>query len=119
MENLKFYNDDHKRFYTENTENKGLDCYNKAVVYLLGLTEDTRKHSEEIYNFENREIEPTALNKAWQTSTSLTITRLAFNLFNGFTGTEENENYTVENIFSRRELAEYFYQAIKIRFELI
>lgn len=121
MENLKFYDKEHEEFYKDYTEGKGLDCYNKSLLYLLGLTEETRKHSKQIYNAERREIEFETLNEAWQTGTSAIICRLAFNLFNGFTGIEEGEatRYAVDSIFCRTEFAPYFYEAIKIRFEII
>lgn len=120
MKDLKFYDQAHKEFYETHTEGKGLDCYNRSLLYLLGLTEDTRRNSQKIYNEEKREIEFETLNEAWQTGTSVIICRLAFNLFNGFTGTEDTEayKYAVDNIFQRKELAPYFYEAVRIRFNI-
>lgn len=155
MEQLKFYDKDHEEFYKRIIEENNLqnDCYRKSLFYLLGLTEDTRNHCKEIYDFKEKGIETAVIDKPWQTSTSLKITRLAFNLYNGYYGrrhTEETAENTegldekdktirelrtelqekesrleearkcvVDEIFSCREFAPYFYEAIKIRFEMI
>ena len=101
-------------------EKKKLDCYNKSIVYLLGLTEETRKNTADIYNIDTGEVEIEGLNKAWQTGTTVIICRLALNLFNGYYGQlEENSKaYTPESLFCRKEFAPYFYEAIKIRFNI-
>ena len=120
MENFKFYDDEHKNFYNENTKDKKLDVYNKSLIYLLGLTKETREHYSKIYNDVSKEIKFGAVNEGWQTGTSQAITKLAFNLFNGFTGLEDREGrqYSVENIFAYTEFAPYMYEAIKIRFRI-
>ena len=119
---MKFYNKEHQNYFNEMSQKKELDVYNKCVVYLLGLTEETRKNSADIYNIEKGEINIEGLEKAWQTGTTSIICRLAFNLFNGYCGNMEEEssrNYTPESIFCRTEFAPYFYEAIKIRFNII
>ena len=119
---MKFYNKEHQNYFNEMSQKKELDVYNKCVVYLLGLTEETRKNSADIYNIEKGEINIEGLKKAWQTGTTSIICRLAFNLFNGYCGNMEEEssrNYTPESIFCRTEFAPYFYEAIKIRFNII
>jgi len=132
MENLIFYDEAHKEFWENIDSTRKSDPYHASLIYLLGLTEDTRQHFKEIYNIDNGEINIEILDKAWQTGTSRIIIRLAFNLFNGFTGisTEDSskeawesrineaKRYAVDNIFYKREFADYFYQAIKIRFEI-
>ena len=118
---MNFYNEEHKKYYEEMNEKRELDVYNRAVVYLLGLTEETRNHTADVYNIERREIEVEGLNKPWQTGTTTIICRLAFNLFNGYHGEIDQEiprAYTPESIFCRKELAPYFYEAIKIRFSI-
>lgn len=120
MKILNFYNDQHKDFYENCKSTRKTDPYHASLIYLLGLTEDTRKHFAEIYDLEKGEINIETLDQAWQTGTSLKIIRLAFNLFNGFVGTEEAEasRYAVDNIFCSKEFAPYFWEAIKIRFEM-
>lgn len=120
MDNLKFYDTEHKNFYNEHTKGEKLDSYNKSLIYLLGLTEETRKHFDKLYNERAREIEFTGITEGWQTGASLAITKLAFNLFNGYSGLEDSESrfYTVENIFCYKAYAPYFYEGIKLRFNI-
>ena len=122
MEQLKFYDDEHKKFYEEHTKEKNLDCYNKSLIYLLGLTKETRNNFDSLYNETTKQIELTGTKESWQTGVSLAITKLAFNLFNGYCGLEDREarQYTVENIFAYnyKNLVPYMYEAINIRFEL-
>lgn len=120
MEQLKFYDNEHEKFYKEHTQEKKLDCYNKSLIYLLGITEETRNHFSKLYNETVKEIILTGTTEGWQTGVSLAVTKLAFNLFNGYCGLEDTEarNYTVESIFAYKEFAPYFYEAIKIRFEI-
>ncbi len=120
-ENLKFYDDEHKNFYIERTENKDLDCYNKSLIYLLGLTAETRNNLNKLYDEVSKEIKIEGTDEKFHTGTSFAVTKLAFNLFNGYCGLEDRQarQYTVENIFCYKEFAEYFYEAIKIRFEMI
>lgn len=127
MEHLKFYDKDHEEFYKRMIEENNIqnDPYRKSIFYLIGLTEDTRKHCKEIYEIKGG-IKPNVLNEAWQTSTSLKITKLSFNLFNGYCGTKEEmedrnqaSDYAVDEIFCSQEFAPYFYEAIKLRFEMI
>lgn len=120
MEDLKFYDKEHEEFYKSKTESKKLDSYNKSLIYLLGLTEETRNNFNNLYEDITREIKFEALRQPWQTGTTMAITKLAFNLFNGFCGFEYEEarQFTPENIFVYKEFAPYFYEGIKIRYEI-
>lgn len=120
MDQLKFYDTEHKNFFNEHTKGEKLDSYNKSLIYLLGLTEETRKHFDKLYNERTRQIELSGTTEGWQTGTSLATTKLAFNLFNGYSGLEDRESrlYTVENIFCYKEYAPYFYEGIKLRFNI-
>lgn len=123
--NMIFLDKDHENFYKEQMTVLELcgDIERESLVYLLGLTDTTRKHFEEIYNIKSNCIKPTKklFDEEWQTSTSLAIIRLAYNLYGGFTGKEDDEayKYSVLSIFSScRTLIPYLYEAIKIRFEI-
>lgn len=120
-----FYNSEHKDFYYEKSSLAPItDVYRQSMFYLLGLMEETRKHFDEIYNSTDNSITPEVINKEWQTSGTLAIIRLAFNLYNGYSGNNEKESndtpqkYAVDNIFYHKSFAPYFYEAIKIRFEI-
>ena len=84
---------------------------------------DTRGHYKTIFDPVRKEINIEGLNKGWQTGTSMKITRLAFNLWNGMTydsresleGNKVSPYYAVDEIFCCG-YAPYFYQAIKLRY---
>lgn len=119
MKIFNFYNLEHENFFNKHN-GEMLDPYNKSLVYLLGLTEETREHFSSIYNENKREVNIEGLKKPWQTGTSIIVCRLALNLFNGFTGLEEAEAkaYAVDNIFYNKQYAPYFWEAVKIRFNI-
>ena len=78
---IKFKNKDHEKFYEQCLGRTGsLDPYHKAFFYTIGISGETRKHIEDIFNFREDAIRPEGLNKGWQTSGSSCLTRLAFNL---------------------------------------
>lgn len=112
----------HEDFYNFNIEktNSFKDPYRKALFYLFGLTEETRKNIDSLYDFKERCIEFEGLRKSWQTGTTTRITRLAFNLFNGFSGNTGEEgnnddccNYTPYNLFDN-SLMVYMLEAVKL-----
>lgn len=120
-----FLDKDHEKFYNEKVDIIGAlaDAERKSLIYILGLTETTRIHFEEIYNQKGNVIVATKkmFKEPWQTGTSLALIRLAYNLYGGFTGKEDDEayKYSVLSIFSScRTLIPYLYEAIKIRFEM-
>ena len=97
------------------------DVYHKALFYTLGLTDETRRHIETLYDFKNRCIITEGLFDGFQTGTSIKVTRMAFNLFNGFTGdTQASEKdspslYSPYNLYDTGLMA-YFFEAVKLRY---
>ena len=82
---IKFKNKDHEKFYEQClTRTGGLDPYHKAFFYTMGISDETRKHVEDVFDFQEDVIRPEGMNKGWQTSGSSCLTRLAFNLWNGW-----------------------------------
>ncbi len=124
---ITFKNQLHKDFYTEHLQKcRHQDVYHKALVYCLGIDSDTRKHTDRIYDFASGYIKPECLHEGWQTSGSVKIVRMAFNLYcNGTPSVsscknkkaqlEECQLYTVENLFCSG-YAKYFWEAVKIRY---
>lgn len=93
------------------------DPYREVLAYLIALTDDTYRHREDLYSVEEGCIIPDGLHKAWQTSTSLKVTLLAFNLFNAGSGwCPDDKMYllTPDAIFDSN-LAPYFVEAIRLR----
>lgn len=117
--NIKFLNAHHKTNYEKLINKMNLkDDYHLPLAYLFSLNSDCYKHINDLFDFEDDSIKIDGLNKAWQTSTSLQTVRLAFNLWNGYCydGNDEvDSNFCVNNIFCC-SYAEYFSQAIKLRY---
>ena len=127
-----FRDEKHKQLYSEICSRMNyLDCYHRSFAYLLSLDTVLREHIKDAYDFQEHCIKLEVLNKGFQTGTSLKTTRLAFNLWNGWssdgkTYTDEDgyeselpsSYYTPEQIFNCAEYAPYYWQAIKIRFEI-
>lgn len=130
MENtIIFSSKEHEKFYKDYLPRcRWQDVYHKALVYCLGIDRDTRDHVNQIYDFQSGCVKPECLNQGWQTSGSMRITRMAFNLYcNGIPSIynyddsdlegqlKEAQYYTVEELFCC-SYARYFWQAIQIRY---
>jgi len=128
---MLFKNDEHKEFYDKQIDtwklyNKGrADCYAHALIYTLGICDDTRLHFESICDVKRRRVVPKAIYAGWQSSGSTKVTRLAFQLFtdqpvtaysdtDGF-DFDECKEYSVSDIFCCG-FAPYFVEAIKLRY---
>lgn len=126
---MLFADKQHYEFYNETMKKVRNDVYHEALVYTLGISETTRCNFNQIYDIKERTINTEQINKGWQTSSSLRITRLAFNLFtdgeptaytydekdNETTDIKECGRYSVSDIFCC-SYAPFYIQAIKIRY---
>ena len=124
---ITFKNQMHMDFYTEYVMKcREQDVYQKALIYCLGIDRNTREHVDQIYDFSTGCIKPKCLLEGWQTSGSVKIIRMAFNLYCNGTPSisfckskkaqlEECQLYTVENLFCSGD-AKYFWEAVKIRY---
>ena len=65
--------------------------------------------------FKERLIKPEALHEGWQTGGSARLTRLAFNLWNGYVEKGEESLSTPYEMFDCGH-APYFYEAIRIKY---
>lgn len=123
MDNLRFLSMAHKDFFLGQIEaatNAGrcTDSYFRSLAYLCGLTAETRDHFSDIFDWSDWSIRPEVTEAGWQTGTSLRVTRLAFNLWNGCGsdgGSGATEEYLPDNLFCC-ELMEAFFEALRIRF---
>ena len=93
------------------------DVYHKALVYCLGISDDTRRNIYSIYYFKTGCVKTEfkgnlrfALHEGWQTSGSVKVVRMAYNFYcNGtpsaldYNDAEEQvdecRRYTVEELF--------------------
>lgn len=110
-----FLNKKHEDFYYNClVETKKIDGYYKALFYLLGIHEETRKRIKEIYDFKKEHIHIDVLEKPWQTASTYRACLLAFNLFNGYVDNMAIES-TPHGLFCDPN-AEYYFEAIKLRY---
>lgn len=124
---MVFANEEHEKFYYEKLgQARYQDCYHKALIYILGISEDTRNHFSQIYDIKSGYIKTECLHQGWQTSGSVRVVRLAFNLYTDGTPSvddykrkdeqiDECREYSVSNIFCCG-YAMYFWQGIKLRY---
>ena len=120
---MLFANEAHKDFFLEcvNKAKAANDPYRKALFYTLGLTEDTRRHIDKLYDFGERGIIIDGLFDGFQTGTTTKVTRMAFNLYNGFTGEtcssriDSPEYYSPYHLYDTGLMA-YFFEAVKLRY---
>jgi len=124
---ITFKNKEHEKFYIEYLPKcRYQDAYHKALVYCLGIDEDTRKCVNRIYDFKTGCVKTESLQEGWITSGSAKIVRMAFNLYcNGTPSVSDYDDaeeqlkeyrcYTVEDLFCCG-YARYFWEAIKIRY---
>lgn len=124
-----FKNREHEKFYKEYLQKcRYQDVYHRALVYCLGIDRDTRDHVKQIYDFKTGNVKPECLREGWQTSGSVKIVRMAFNLYCNGTPSVYNYDdsdadgqlhemscYTAEELFCCG-YARYFWEAIKIRY---
>lgn len=126
-QNIIFISNAHETFYYEKLkEVRYQDVYHKALCYCLGISDDTRRNIRSIYDFKTGYVKPECLHEGWQTSGSVKVVRMAFNLYcNGMPSVYEDEDaetqvdecrqYTVEELFCCA-YAPYFWQAVQIRY---
>ena len=127
-EGIIFASEAHEKFYYEKLKEAPYqDEYHKALCYCLGISNDTRKHIDSIYDFKTGCVKPKCLQEGWQTSGSMKVVRMAFNLYcNGTPSIDEDADdmegqlwecrqYTVEELFCC-SYAPFFWQAIQLRY---
>ena len=103
-EKLIFKNESHRKFYEEWLPKcRYQDVYHKALVYCLGINEDTRNHINEIYDFKNGCVQTECLQQGWNTSGSVKVIRMAFNLYcNGRPSVDDYKEHEKQMMESRQ-----------------
>jgi hypothetical protein len=117
MEAILFSGGEHEQFYNQMMERCGrrADSYSRALFYLLGVCNETRRRVDSMFSFEEMCIQPESLHSAWQTGSTSKLTRLAFNLWNGWMEEGAEQLSTPYELFACG-LAPYFLQAVKLRY---
>lgn len=118
----RFKDEKHKSFYLDclsRLPSDYQDSYHRALFYILGACADCRRNIDALYNFNTREIQFKGFSAAWQTGTSIKVTRLAFNLFNGYCGEDAKAEcsglYTPYELFDC-DLQPYMLEAIRLKY---
>lgn len=124
---MVFANEQHEKFYHEKlAQARSQDCYHQALVYILGISRDTRNHFDQIYDIRSGSIRTECLHEGWQTSGSVKVVRLAFDLYSGGSpsiydyGDSDEQigecmEYSAGNVFCC-SYAMYFWEGIKLRY---
>ena len=81
------------------------DVYHKALCYCLGISVDTRRNINSIYDFKTGCVKTECLHEGWQTSGSMKVVRMAFNLY--CNGTPSVDDYTKNRGTGKRVQAVY------------
>lgn len=116
MSKIKFNSQEHEAFYQEMLSRvRIVQVYHKAFFYCMGACDVTRDNIDALFDFQTGGIRPDNLHQGFQTGTSYKVTRMAFNLWNGYV--EEGE----EKLMSPSELfactyGDEFHQAIQLRY---
>lgn len=91
------------------------DCYHRAFFYVMGLSEDTRAHIGDLFDFSADCIRPSGLRSGWQTGGTTRICRLACNLWNGHASARNYRACTPCELFCCA-YAPWFMEGIRLRY---
>lgn len=91
------------------------DCYHRAFFYVMGIASETRANIKQMFDFKNDCIVPEGMRGGWQTSGTVKVCHLAFNLWNGYSEDRRGDEYTPNDLFCC-EYAPYFMEGIKVRY---
>ena len=84
MSDLRFASPEHRDFFLDMmSEARRNDCYHRAFFYVMGIAPETRANIRQMFDFKQDCIEPDGMHGGWQTSGTVRVCRLAFNLWNG------------------------------------
>ena len=107
---IRFVDRDHLAFYNQTLNQSGNnDPYHKAFFYIMGISGETRRN---IFDFKEDCIRSDCIYDGWQTSGSERLTRLAFNLWNGW---NSDGGATPYDLFDC-EYAPYMMEGIRLRY---
>ena len=106
----------HRDFFLENMMKCRVnDCYHRAFFYVMGIASETRANINQMFNFKEDCIEPEGMHGGWQTSGTVKVCHLAFNLWNGYAEEGRERYFTPDELFCC-EFAPYFMEGIKVRY---
>ena len=84
--NIRFASAEHRDFFLRMmSEARKNDCYHQSFFYVMGIAPETRANIRQMFDFKQDCIKPEGMHGGWQTSGTVRVCRLAFNLWNGYT----------------------------------
>lgn len=116
MPEIRFASEEHENFYYRMLEKCRInDSNHRAFFYCMGISDTTRKFVGRVFDFTNDRIRPEGLSGGWQTGGTMRLTRLAFNLWNGYAEPDREAMSTPYELFDCG-YAPYFFEAVKIKY---
>lgn len=113
---IHFASREHRDFYHDMmAQSRRQDCYHQAFFYVMGIAPETRANIRQMFNFQQDCIEPEGMHGGWQTSGTVRVCQLAFNLWNGYSAERQGDEFTPNDLFCC-EFAPYFMEGIKLRY---
>lgn len=116
---ILFRDEEHKRFFIEKMKKYREDDFNydylRTFFYLIGISNDTRKHIDELFDDMEGRPQRDVLHAEWQTSNSARVCRLAFNLWNGYAEEGEEKYFSPYWLFDC-SYGPFFWEGIKLLF---
>ena len=113
---IHFASREHRDFYHDMmAQSRRQDCYHQAFFYVMGIAPETRANIRHMFNFQQDCIEPEGMHGGWQTSGTVRVCQLAFNLWNGYSEERQGDEFTPNDLFCC-EFAPYFMEGIKLRY---
>lgn len=114
--NIRFASEEHRDFFLSMmAKSRNNDSYHRSFFYVMGIAPETRANIRQMFDFKQDCIDPEGMHGGWQTSGTVRVCRLAFNLWNGYTDPEQSNAFSPEDLFCC-EFAPYFMEGIKIRY---
>ncbi len=115
--NIRFASAEHSDFFLRMmSEARKNDCYQQSFFFMSwGLPRKHGPTSARCLISKQDCIKPEGMHGGWQTSGTVRVCRLAFNLWNGYTEPEHSNAYSPEDLFCC-EFAPYFMEGMKIRY---
>ena len=112
-QNIRFASEEHRDFFLSMiSKSRHNDSYHRSFFYVMGIAPETRANIQQMFNFKEDCIEPDGMHGGWQTSGTVRVCRLAFNLWNGYTEPKQSNAFSPEDLFCC-EFAPYFMEGIK------
>lgn len=117
---ISFIDTEHEKMFYSLIDEDSDKTYYIPLMYLLTMDNVTRKHIKQIYNFDEKCINPDCLKAEWITSSAIRTISLAFNLYTDNTLFTDNQTMcTINNIFNySAEYNTYYINAIQMRYNI-